>query len=84
MKERADMESLGVETPDENTLIFHLSKPCVYFLELLRLPVYTPSCSKYAKETGSGWDKKSRDQSVKRTVLSGKICTRAIFCPEKE
>ena len=53
----ADMESLGVETPDKNTLIFHLSKPCVYFLELLRLPVYTPSCSKYAKETGSGWDK---------------------------
>ena len=48
----ADMESLGVETPDENTLIFHLSKPCVYFLE--------------------------------RTVLSGKICTGAIFCPEKE
>ena len=42
------MESLGVETPDKNTLIFHLSKPCVYFLELLRLPVYTPSCSKYA------------------------------------
>ena len=29
----ADMESLGVETPDKNTLIFHLSKPCVYFLE---------------------------------------------------
>ena len=51
------MESLGVETPDKNTLIFHLSKPCVYFLELLRLPVYTPSYSKYAKETGSGWDK---------------------------
>ena len=35
----ADMESLGVETPDKNTLIFHLSKPCVYFLEHLRLPV---------------------------------------------
>lgn len=53
----ADAETLGVETPDEYTLIFHLETPCVYFLELLRLPVYTPSCSKYAAKTGSGWDK---------------------------
>ncbi len=53
-----EMESgeLGVETPDDYTLIFYLEKPCVYFLDLLRLPVYTPSCSTYAKETGSGWD----------------------------
>ena len=39
----ADMDSLGVEIPDDHTLIFHLSEPCVYFLDLLRLPVYTPS-----------------------------------------
>ena len=53
-----EMESgeLGVETPDDYTLIFYLEKPCVYFLDLLRLPVYTPSCSTYAKENGSGWD----------------------------
>ncbi len=56
-KGEAEADSLGVETPDENTLIFHLSKPCVYFLDLLRLPVYTPSCVVYADETGSGWDK---------------------------
>ena len=53
----ADMDSLGVEIPDDHTLIFHLSEPCVYFLDLLRLPVYTPSCVKYADEVGSGWDK---------------------------
>ena len=51
------IEELGVETPDEYTLIFHLESPCVYFLDLLRLPVYTPSCQKYATETGNGWDK---------------------------
>lgn len=52
----AEMDSLGVETPDDYTLIFHLSTPCVYFLDLLRLPVYTPSCEKYADAVGSGWD----------------------------
>lgn len=52
----ADMSTLGVETPDDTTLIFHLSTPCVYFLDLLRLPVYTPSCVVYADAVGSGWD----------------------------
>lgn len=59
----AEMESLGVETPDEHTLIFRLNSPCVYFLDLLRLPVYTPSCVKYADAVGSGWEK-SRKTSV--------------------
>ena len=53
----ADMDSLGVETPDEHTLIFRLAEPCVYFLDLLRLPVYTPSCSEYADSVDSGWDR---------------------------
>jgi len=51
----ADPESLGVEAADDYTLVFTLETPCVYFLDLLRLPVYTPSCSKYA--TVGGWDK---------------------------
>ena len=53
----ADADSLGVETPDDDTLIFTLEKACVYFLDLLRLPVYTPSCTKYADSLDSGWDK---------------------------
>lgn len=53
----ADMSALGVETPDDYTLIFRLSEPCVYFLDLLRLPVYTPSCAEYADSVDSGWDK---------------------------
>ena len=53
----ADMETLGVETPDDHTLVFSLTEPCVYFLDLLRLPVYTPSSSQYADSVDSGWDK---------------------------
>lgn len=53
----ADVNSLGVETPDDFTLVIMLANPCVYFLDLLRLPVYTPSCVKYADAVGSGWDK---------------------------
>lgn len=53
----AGADSLGVKAVDDYTLEFTLEKPCVYFLDLLRLPVYTPSCTKYADEVGSGWDK---------------------------
>ncbi|MBM6749938.1 peptide ABC transporter substrate-binding protein [Mediterraneibacter glycyrrhizinilyticus] len=52
----AEMDTLGVEAPDDHTLIFHLEEPCVYFLDLLRLPVYTPSCEQYADSPDSGWD----------------------------
>lgn len=51
------MDELGVETPDDNTIIFHLNAPCVYFLDLLRLPVYMPSNEKYAESVSDGWDK---------------------------
>ncbi len=52
-----NMETLGVKVINDFTLQFLLEEPCVYFLQLLRLPVYTPSHVGYAKETGSGWDK---------------------------
>lgn len=52
-----DVDTLGVTLPDDHTICFTLEEPCMYFLQLLRLPVYTPSCETYAKETGSGWDK---------------------------
>ena len=39
----ADIETLGVELPDDKTIVFHLEKPCVYFLifsgsRYIRLP----------------------------------------------
>jgi len=51
------MEELGVKAVDEFTLEFTLETPCVYFLDLLRLPVYTPSNVQFADGVGSGWDK---------------------------
>ncbi len=53
----AEMDSLGVEAPDDYTLIFRLEEPCVYFLDLLRLPVYTPSSTENADSVDSGWDR---------------------------
>jgi oligopeptide transport system substrate-binding protein len=55
-KGEADVSSLGMEASDDYTLVFRLESPCVYFLDLLRLPVYTPSSEKYATDTGTGWD----------------------------
>lgn len=73
----ADVDSLGVETPDEHTLIFRLAEPCVYFLDLLRLPVYTPSCSEYADSVDSGWD---RDPET--SLSNGPFCL-AEYVPDQ-
>ena len=73
----ADMESLGVETPDGYTIVFHLAEPCVYFLDLLRLPVYTPSCSEYADSVDSGWD---RDPET--SLSNGPFCL-AEYVPDQ-
>lgn len=62
----APMETLGVDMPDDYTLIFRLEKPCVYFLDLLRLPVYTPSATAYAQSSSDGWDK-----DPKRSLSNG-------------
>lgn len=64
-----EMETLGVEMPDDYTLVFHLETPCVYFLDLLRLPVYLPSCEKYADSTSSGWEK-----NPETSVANGPFC----------
>lgn len=73
----ADVDSLGVETPDEHTLIFRLAEPCLYFLDLLRLPVYTPSCSEYADSVDSGWD---RDPET--SLSNGPFCL-AEYVPDQ-
>ena len=73
----AYMTSLGVETPDDSTIVFHLAEPCVYFLDLLRLPVYTPSCSEYADSVDSGWD---RDPET--SLSNGPFCL-AEYVPDQ-
>lgn len=73
----ADMDTLGVETPDEYTLVFHLAEPCVYFPDLLRLPVYTPSCAAYADSVESGWDK-----DPETSLSNGPFCL-AEYVPEQ-
>ena len=72
-----DMDTLGVETPDEYTLVFHLAEPCVYFPDLLRLPVYTPSCAAYADSVESGWDK-----DPETSLSNGPFCL-AEYVPEQ-
>ena len=79
-----DADSLGVEIPDDDTLVFHLSEPCVYFLDLLRLPVYTPSCAKYADEVGSGWDKDPASSVANGPFCLGGVCAGAVFCSGKK
>ncbi len=51
----ADMSALGVTTPDEKTIVFSLTAPCPYFLDLFSLPVYMPSNVNYATETNGDW-----------------------------
>lgn len=50
-------KELGVQALDDDTLQFSLEEPCVYFLDLMRLPVYTPSNKEHAGKAGDGWDK---------------------------
>lgn len=49
-------EGLGVECPDDLTIKFTLKEPTANFLDLLSLPVYFPSNSKYAKSEDPEWD----------------------------
>ncbi|MDR1764748.1 MAG: peptide ABC transporter substrate-binding protein [Lachnospiraceae bacterium] len=54
--ETASVDDIGVECPDDYTLVFHLNAPCAYFLDYLRLPTYMPSNVKYASNENVGWD----------------------------
>ena len=78
------MDTLGVETPDDYTITFYLAEPCVYFLDLLRLPVYTPSCSEHADSVDSGWDRDPEDKPGQRPVPSGRICPGTVFRSREE
>ncbi|MDR3084823.1 MAG: peptide ABC transporter substrate-binding protein [Christensenellaceae bacterium] len=51
----ADISTLGVEAPDDKTLVITLEEPCQYFLDLLFLPVFYPSHAELATETNGDW-----------------------------
>lgn len=51
----ADMTDLGVEAPDDHTLIFHLIKPCPYFTSLLSIGIYYPVRADFAVDGDTTW-----------------------------
>lgn len=50
------MDDVQAIAEDDNTLVFHLDRPCAYFTKLLALPVYYPSKTGVAV-TGADWYK---------------------------
>lgn len=51
----ADMDNIGVEAPDDNTLVFHLVMPCPYFTGLLAAGVFFPCRADYAVDGDYTW-----------------------------
>jgi oligopeptide transport system substrate-binding protein len=54
-KEGADISTLGVECPDDKTIIFNLTEPTAYFMDLLTLPVFIPTHRELQTETNGPW-----------------------------
>lgn len=50
------IDDVGVECPNDTTIIFTLEEPCSYFLDLCKLPTYMPSNVKYATNDNEEWD----------------------------
>ncbi|MDR3121943.1 MAG: peptide ABC transporter substrate-binding protein [Clostridiales bacterium] len=53
----APLDAVGVETPDDETLVFTLRETCPFFLKLLFVPVYFPSKHDVATDENENWDK---------------------------
>ena len=53
--EGADISTLGVECPDEKTIVFNLTEPTAYFMDLLTLPVFIPTHRELQTETNGAW-----------------------------
>ncbi len=51
----ADISTLGVEAPDDKTLVFNLKEPTAYFMDLLTLPVFIPTHRELQTETNGPW-----------------------------
>jgi oligopeptide transport system substrate-binding protein len=51
----AKLDAVGAKAIDDSTLEFTLTKPCVYFLKLLTLPVFEPSKAGVATRENATW-----------------------------
>ena len=52
---KGDVSKLGVETPNANTFVVHLSAPCIYFDKITTFPVLVPVQEKTIKAAGDKW-----------------------------
>lgn len=59
-------DQLGVETPDEHTLVIHLIKPIPYFTSLLTFETFFPINQAFAERQGSSYG-----TSAKTTLYNG-------------
>ncbi|MCR5769873.1 MAG: peptide ABC transporter substrate-binding protein [Butyrivibrio sp.] len=53
--EGADVSTLGVECPDDKTIVFNLTDSTAYFMDLLTLPVFIPTHRELQTETNGAW-----------------------------
>jgi oligopeptide transport system substrate-binding protein len=56
-KGEGSIDDIGVRAPDDHTLIFTLTAPCAYFLDLIKTPVFMPSKHDTATSANPNWDK---------------------------
>ncbi len=52
---KKDVSELGVEVPDDQTLIIKLKAPAPYFLDILSMPVYSPIQQATIEANGEKW-----------------------------
>ena len=52
---KGDVSKLGVETPNANTFVVHLSTPCIYFDKITTFPVLVPVQEKTIKAANDKW-----------------------------
>jgi oligopeptide transport system substrate-binding protein len=52
---KGNLDALGVEAPDDDTFVVHLSSPCIYFDKIAAFPVLVPVQQATIEAAGDGW-----------------------------
>lgn len=55
MADVKDMTDIGISAPDDQTIVITLTKPIVYFVDLMTAGVFFPLRADFAKEHSSDW-----------------------------